>query len=194
MKNPLNKIILFLLFVLFLCFCLVFLSPRGNKYDKNASKFSGGKDIQSIILSVDLCPSSRPYEARLFDFLDDLGRESNKPVPVAVAVSGKWILKHKSELEAIKSKKYLDITWVNHSYSHSIEEDFLNNPKVNFSREVKANLALMKKYGLKPSQYFRFPGLVHNKERLSQLQEMGYINLDADAWLGKGREIIRAIP
>jgi peptidoglycan/xylan/chitin deacetylase (PgdA/CDA1 family) len=92
-------------------------------------------------------------------------------------------------LEQIKGYKHLAITWVNHSYSHPVENDFLNNPAVNFTREVEVNITLMQKYGLKPSKYFRFPGLRHNPQRLSQLSKMGCVNLDADAWLGKGQPI-----
>jgi peptidoglycan/xylan/chitin deacetylase (PgdA/CDA1 family) len=65
----------------------------------------------------------------------------------------------------------------------------LNNPTVNFTAEVVGNIKVMEKYGLKPSKYFRFPGLRHNAERLKELKAMGYINLDADAWLGKGQPI-----
>ena len=145
-------------------------------------------DAKSFVLSIDLCPSSKPYEKELFTHLDQWGRKQGKPVPVMIAVSGKWIEQHEKELEKLK-QKYLSITWVNHSYSHPVENDFLNNPKVNFAYEVKHNIEVMKKHGLKPSKYFRFPGLRHNAERLKELKAMGYVNLDADAWLGKGQPI-----
>ena len=111
-----------------------------------------------------------------------------RPVPVAISISGKWILRHQAELAEIK-KLYLNITWVNHSYTHPITDDFLNDPRVDFRREVLANVELMKKNGLTPSKYFRFPGLRHNAKRLQELAAMGYVNLDADAWLGKGQKI-----
>jgi peptidoglycan/xylan/chitin deacetylase (PgdA/CDA1 family) len=141
-----------------------------------------------IILTIDLCPSSKPLDANLFNYLEALGHNLGKPVPVAIAVSGKWIERHEKELEQLK-QKYLAITWVNHSYSHPVEKDYLNNPKVDFTYEVKHNLEVMKKHGLKPSKYFRFPGLRHNAERLAELKAMGYLNLNADAWLGKGQPI-----
>ena len=120
--------------------------------------------------------------------MEKLGHEQEKPIPVAVAVSGNWIIYHQKELAALKNS-YLDITWVNHSLTHPFKNDFLNNPKVNFSHEVKGNIELMEKNGLKPSKYFRFPGLRHNEKRLKALKAMGYTNLDADAWLGKGQKI-----
>lgn len=150
-----------------------------------SSSLGGNKNIY---LTIDLCPSNRPYEKKLFDYLENLGKKLEKPVPVAIAVSGTWILHHQDELEDIKSR-YLDITWVNHSYSHPVENDFLNNPEVDFVHEVAANDKLMIENDLKPSLYFRFPGLKYDDRRLAQLKKMGYINLDADAWLAKGQEI-----
>jgi hypothetical protein len=114
-----------------------------------------GKDSQNIIISIDLCPSSRSYEQKLFSYLDQYGKEQGQSVPIAIAISGGWILRHQNELKMIKSFKNLDITWVNHSYSHPKGDGFLDNPKINFNREVKDNLVLMEKNGLKPSKFFR---------------------------------------
>jgi hypothetical protein len=143
---------------------------------------------QGIIISIDLCQSHKPYEKKLFQALEAIGRHQGKPVPIAVSIAGGWIKKHQGELAELK-KMYLNITWVNHSYTHPVENDFLNDPNVDFKHEVLANLELMKQNGLKPSKYFRFPGLCHNALRLKQLHDLGYTNLDADAWLGKGQPI-----
>jgi len=143
---------------------------------------------QSIIVTIDLCQSHRPFEKKLFETLAAIGKRQGRPVPVAVAISGGWIRRHQAELSAIK-KLYLNITWVNHSFTHPVENDFLNNPKVDFRHEVLANIELMKQNGLTPSKYFRFPGLRHNAQRLAQLKALGYTNLDADAWLAKGQPI-----
>lgn len=142
----------------------------------------------SLSITIDMCQSHKPYEKRLFTYLDGLSQKLGKPVPIAVCVAGGWLKKHQTELDQIKNMN-LDITWVNHSLTHPVGRDFLNNPKVNFKNEVYGNLALMKKYSLKPSKYFRFPGLIHNKKRLKELKEMGFTNLDADAWLTKGQII-----
>lgn len=143
----------------------------------------------NITISVDLCQSHKPYEKRLFVYLDNLAEKLGKPVPIAICVAGGWLQKHQQELKEIKAYKNLDITWVNHSLTHPVDNDFLNNPKVAFKKEVYGNFALMKKYGLKPSKYFRFPGLRHNKARLALLKKMGYTSLDASAWLAKGEPI-----
>ncbi|MFA5839464.1 MAG: polysaccharide deacetylase family protein [Candidatus Margulisiibacteriota bacterium] len=141
------------------------------------------------MITIDLCPSSKPYEKKLFDALDAWGMKKGKSIPVYVCVAGKWIGKHPADLAAIKAYKHLKIVWVNHSYTHPVENGFLDNPKINFTSEVYVNYEYMQSYDLQPSKYFRFPGLVHNPERLVQLQKMGFVNLDADAWLGKGQPI-----
>lgn len=143
---------------------------------------------ERVYITVDMCQSSKPYAKRLFVFLDQLGHKLGKPVPVAVCVAGGWIQRHEKELKAIQ-RMYLDISWVNHSFTHPVSDDFLNNPKVDFTREVMANVALMRNHHLKVSKYFRFPGLRHNSKRLVELKVLGYTNLDADAWLAKGEKI-----
>ncbi|MBU0629840.1 MAG: hypothetical protein KKC80_02845 [Candidatus Margulisbacteria bacterium] len=149
------------------------------------TNFSYAKEFA---VTIDLCPSHKPYEARLFNYLDHLGKKLGRPLPVGVSVSGKWIRQHPRELEKIK-KCYLDITWINHSLTHPIANDFLNNPTVNFTQEVMGNIYLMKANGLSPSIYFRFPGLRHSSVRLAELKALGYRKLDADAWLAKGKKI-----
>jgi len=146
-------------------------------------------DIKNaIMISIDLCPFHKPYEKRLFEYLERLGRKIKKPLPVAICVSGPWLKNHQTELEGIK-KMYLAVTWVNHSYSHPLKDDFLNNPKADFKREVEENVKLMKSCGLDPSRFFRFPGLRSNSKRLNELHKMGYVALGADAWLAKGQMI-----
>jgi peptidoglycan/xylan/chitin deacetylase (PgdA/CDA1 family) len=135
-----------------------------------------------------MCPSSKRYDKKLFEYLDELGRKRGQPVPVAIAASGKWITRHMDELEEIR-RMFLDITWVNHSYSHPVEDGFLLSPRVNFTREVEEAARVFRQHHLKVSRFFRFPGLKHDRERLKMLSEMGYIALDADAWLGKGQKI-----
>jgi len=153
-----------------------------------SSEIKTSPAVENIAVTIDLCPSSHPYAKELFNALGSISKRVGKPVPIAVCVSGRWLERHQSELAAIR-RLNLNITWVNHSYSHPVDHDFLNNPDVNFNYEVLHNVKVMERYGLKPSKYFRFPGLRHNQQRLAELKQMGYISLDADAWLGKGQPI-----
>ncbi|OGC23759.1 hypothetical protein A2291_05180 [candidate division WOR-1 bacterium RIFOXYB2_FULL_42_35] len=143
---------------------------------------------QNIILTIDLCPSSHSYEKTLFQTLENFSQQQGRATPVVICVSGRWLDHHQKELTEIKKLK-LDITWANHSYEHPIDHGFCTNPKFDFVGDLKKNEATMIKYGLKPSKYYRFPGLVANKTRLKQLSDLGYTVLGADVWLGKGQKI-----
>ena len=184
---------IFVLLILIICiFFLVYLvssclSVYPNKINTKPQRHVG--EQKGITVTVDLCPSSKPYEKRLFDALDTCGKKKGKLIPIYVCISGNWIKKHPADLVAINVYKNLDLIWVNHSYTHPTENGFLDNPRINFTQEVQANLNLMRNSSLTPSQYFRFPGLIQNQQRLQQIAQMGYINLDADAWLGKGQPI-----
>ncbi|MCX5750161.1 MAG: polysaccharide deacetylase family protein [Candidatus Saganbacteria bacterium] len=193
------RIIIILIVLILLLLGIIFFLRAGNlRLNASVSKFIPSDKEEtatfsrrfpdSIVITIDLCPSSKPYNKELFDYLDTLSKKLGYPIPVAICPSGTWILKHADELAKIKSLD-LDIAWVNHSYSHPVDRDFLNNPKINFKYEVEENLKIFKKYGLKPSKYFRFPGLRSNKKRLKELAEMGYIPLGANAWLAKGQKI-----
>jgi hypothetical protein len=43
--------------------------------------------------------------------------------------------------------------------------------------------------GMIPSAIFRFPGLVHDANRLRQLSRLSLMPLDADGWIAKGQPI-----
>lgn len=181
MKKILIALVLLAIFI-------ILIAAKTVKEPKVIIRSSSPNFKDAIVISIDLCPSSKRYDKKLFKALEDVGKKRGKPVPVAIAVSGNWITGHLDELEEIR-KMYLDITWVNHSYSHPVKDDFCNNPKVDFISEVEKNIELFRKYQLKISKIFRFPGLRYNTKRLKQLADMGYIAIGADAWLGKGEKI-----
>lgn len=55
------------------------------------------KDVSGMFLSVDLCPSVNPFERAFFDELIDQANASKKPFPIAIAISGLWLIHHPSE-------------------------------------------------------------------------------------------------
>jgi len=86
----------------------------------------------------------------------------------------------------------LDITWINHSYHHEVNnlpltENFLLAPGTNLDVEVLENEKLMLKNGLIPSVFFRFPGLVSNQSTVDKIEFYGLIPVGSDAWLAKGQ-------
>jgi hypothetical protein len=153
--------------------------------------------LSGWVLTVDLCPSRRPFERELFQALLSLPERAGSPVPVAIAISGLWLERHPAELDWLKdqvAQGRLAITWVNHSAHHPyaaglpLEQNFLLTPGTDFRQEVLALEERLLANDLVPSPFFRFPGLVSSGTLLKQLRELGLIPLGSDAWLAKGEQ------
>lgn len=153
--------------------------------------------VDGEFLTVDLCPSHRPFEREFFETLASLSRKEKGPVPVAISVSGAWLTRHLSELAWLKGEVAsgrLAITWVNHSLTHPydsrapLDRTFLLTPGTDFAREVLGTETLLIEAGLTPSPFFRFPGLVSDERCVRKLKEFGLIPIGSDAWLAKGEK------
>lgn len=151
--------------------------------------------INGNILTVDLCPSSRSFEKAFFD---KLANSPSKPFPVAISISGLWMVQHPQELNyliELQQQKKLDITWVNHTFSHIYYSDlpdkknFLLTEMVNLDTEILLTEQYLLEHDQTPSVFFRFPGLISNYKLLKQLKKYGLIPLSADAWLANDQNI-----
>ena len=151
--------------------------------------------VDGWILSVDLCPSHRPFEQAFFQTLMARAGAPGRPVPVAISITGTWLKTHPAELAWLKEQsaaRRLAITWVNHSEHHPytpgvpLEKNFVLTPGTDFRSEVLTLEERLLAEDLLPSPFFRFPGLVSNETVVRQLKEMGLIPLGSDAWLAKG--------
>lgn len=149
-----------------------------------------------VFLTVDLCPSKRPFERELFETVESLSW--GRPSPVALAVSGAWLLSHPKEISQLKEasdRGLLAITWVNHSLHHPYDPklplagNFLLTPGTDFDREVLQVEEILLSQGLVPSPFFRFPGLVADGATLKRLSELSLIPLGSNAWLAKGEPV-----
>ncbi|MBJ6726592.1 polysaccharide deacetylase family protein [Geomesophilobacter sediminis] len=149
-----------------------------------------------VCLTVDLCPSKRPFEWEMFDQVAALDQKG--PVPVAIAISGAWLKNHPQELAYLKAQSArgtLAITWVNHSLHHPYDPklplagNFLLTPGTDFDREVLEVEVLLLSEGLVPSPFFRFPGLVADQATVRRLRELSLIPLGSNAWLAKGEKV-----
>ncbi|MBI5827013.1 MAG: polysaccharide deacetylase [Deltaproteobacteria bacterium] len=146
-----------------------------------------------VFLTVDMCPSKRSFNRDLFASTIAL---PVKDRPIAIAVSGLWIERHRDEfnwiVEEARSNR-LSVTWVNHSYSHPYrkgvpdEKNFLLSEGVDLDKEALGLEVLLLENGLLPSPFFRFPGLVSDRRALERLRALSLIPVGADAWLAKGR-------
>ncbi|HJV37046.1 polysaccharide deacetylase [Geomonas sp.] len=146
-----------------------------------------------VFLTVDLCPSKRPFEYQLFEAVERLGQGS--PVPVAICITGIWLINHPEELAYLKKQVAagkLAITWVNHSYHHTydpkapLERNFVLTPGTDFMEEVLGLERELLAHDLVPSPFFRYPGLVSDAKTMRQLGLLSLIPIGADAWLAKG--------
>lgn len=150
-----------------------------------------------ISLTADLCPSHRPLDRRIFTTMFAEFQKVEKPAPIALSVSGLWMLNHVQDLEWLKklhNDGEIRITWVNHSFNHRVSKNaplkmnFLLEPGTDINYEVLATEKLMLKNGLVPSVFFRFPGLVSDQQLVYKITDYGLIPIGSDAWLAKGQE------
>lgn len=149
-----------------------------------------------INMTMDLCPSHRPLDRSVFDSLYAYFANKNNKIPIALSVSGKWMLKHQDDLDWLKNLERSGkwhISWINHSYNHFVNKkplsaNFLLSKGTNLRDEVLLNEQLMIKNGIVPSIFFRFPGLVSDEAILERILSYGLIPIGADAWLAKGQK------
>ena len=163
----------------------------------NSGLAHAAKPIKGFFLTVDMCPSTKRFDKR---FYQKLISNNQKPFPVAIAISGLWLLQHKRDFKwLLRQQKQgkLAITWVNHSFNHlyrpnlAKSRNFMLHPSVNLQHEIfKTEIALLNA-GQVPSVLFRFPGLVANKRLLKKLVKYGLIPLGADAWLSNSQKPTR---
>ncbi len=151
---------------------------------------------KGVVLTVDLCPSRRPLDRSLFDaVIAEFGPEE-RPVPLAVAVTGVWMEEHPDDvawlLERVR-RGDAAITWIDHSFSHRFEpgtpltRNFLLEPGTNAEAEILRAEEAMLERGMVPSVFFRFPGLVSSRELFDRVVAHGLVPVGSDAWLAKGQ-------
>lgn len=163
---------------------------------QDAGIIHGYPKEKGITLTIDLCPSHKSLDRGIFTSLITEFSKTEQPVPVALSISGKFMLTHKEDIDWLKSlqeQKKIAITWVNHTYNHFYEpgipltENFLLSPGTNIDFEVLANERLMIENGLIPSMFFRFPGLISDNTVVKEITSYGLIPIGSYAWLAKGQ-------
>jgi hypothetical protein len=173
---------------------------QAEKHSVNIQDAGIEKGIPSetgISLTADLCPSRKPLDRRIFTDIISQFKKVEKPAPIALSVSGLWMLAHAADIQWLKILRdagEIRITWVNHSYNHRVsktaplKENFLLEPGTNMDVEVLSTEKLMLKNGLVPSCFFRFPGLVSDQQLVFRVTDYGLIPIGSDAWLAKGQK------
>ncbi len=138
----------------------------------------------------DLCPSHRPLDRAFLQTLEAI----EKPAPVALAISGLWLIRHPADFAWLRKQERagaLDITWVDHSYHHPyvprrpLADNFLLMAGVDMAAEILDTEQLLIASGATPSAFFRFPGLISNPALMRVAGDYHLIVLGADAWLAR---------
>ncbi len=156
---------------------------------------TSGRPRPGVDLTVDLCPSRRPLDRGLFTALvEELGR-CERPVPVAVALTGAWMREHPDDLawllSLVREGRARRRPGSNHSFHHRssatlpLRENFLLEPGTDLAPEVLGTEAAMLAAGITPSVFFRFPGLVSRPALFARIVAFGLVPLGSDAWLAK---------
>lgn len=154
-------------------------------------------DQKGIDLTIDLCPSQRPLDRRIFTSIISEFEKFDHPVPIAISLSGLWMEKHKEDLDWLKkliTEKEIEVEWINHSFHHRVsvteplKENFLLEKGTNISEEILETERKMIEEGLVPSCLFRFPGLVSDQSLYQKVTTFGLLPIGTDAWLAKGQK------
>lgn len=150
--------------------------------------------VQGAFLTVDMCPSSKPFEEAFFKTLVTKANSLNHAVPIGISISGLWIIQHPQEFNWLidqgKTNKF-QITWINHSFSHlyfpdlDLQHNFMLAPQTNIDHEILAAEKLLLENNQLPSVFFRFPGLISNQKLIAKLHAFGLIPIGSNAWLAK---------
>jgi hypothetical protein len=152
---------------------------------------------KGITLTIDLCPSHKPLDRIIFTSLIKEFAKVEQPVPVALSITGRWMLTHTDDLNWLKelvAKKEIEITWINHSFNHHVSPkaplrtNFLLEPGTDMDFEILGTELAMLQHGLIPSVFFRFPGLVSDQQVVDKVLAYGIIPIGSDAWLAKGQK------
>jgi hypothetical protein len=140
----------------------------------------------------DLCPSRKPLDRRFFEELTSSGPRA----PVALGLSGLWLVHHIEDFHWLLSKQAegaLDIIWTDHTYHHPYakgrpdDQTFMLTKGLDVDYEILETEKLLIANGGTPSVFFRFPGLVSNSPLMDAVRRHHLIVIGADAWLAKGQ-------
>ena len=153
-------------------------------------------DAKGYALSVDMCPSSKKgYERDFFLSLSSI----KKPFPVTISITAKWIRFHKAsffELLRLEKRGDVAIIWMNHGFNHPykkglpLKENFILSHGADRQKELLQTEKVLLSYGLVPSIFYRFAGLVSHEAIIKRMvNEYGLIPLGSLAWLAKGETI-----
>jgi hypothetical protein len=164
---------------------------------QNAGITHGFPKEKGITLTIDLCPSHKGLDRNLFTSIINAFQYTERPVPVALSLTGRFSLTHQDDMQWLKSlvsSGKISITWVNHTYNHyynpsvQLNKNFLLAAGTDIDFEILGLEVSMLREGLMPSVFFRFPGLISDQQLVDKISSYGLIPIGSDAWLAKGQQ------
>ncbi len=142
---------------------------------------------KTVAVTIDLCWSLRRYETKLMQTLKDFATHSKKRTHPVMFVSGRWLEQHPLEMhELIEMSRApnMEVIWGHHSWEHPKSGGFMNDFAPPRLREDTFRLErLFLEWGIAPTVYYRFPGLIHDRVRLAEILELDLFPVDCDSWL-----------
>lgn len=156
--------------------------------DERALRFGDRDKLHhNVSLTVDLCWSLRRFEGDFFRSLPQLARQREQDVHAAVFVSGRWLQQHPTEMEALidlDQQPGVQLTWGLHSWAHPKAAGFLNDFSPEQLREDTFQLERsLLQWGIVPTVYYRFPGLIHDRTRLEEVLRLDLFPVDCESWI-----------
>jgi hypothetical protein len=164
---------------------------------QDAGLIHGYPKEHGITLTIDLCPSHKKLDRVIFTSLIQEFSKTLQPVPVALSITGRFMLTHTDDilwLKDLEQQNKIKITWINHTYNHHYDpkapltENFILKPGTDISFEILGTEIALLQHGLLPSAFFRFPGLVSDNKAVTAVTDFGIIPIGSDAWLAKGQQ------
>jgi hypothetical protein len=165
---------------------------------QNSGIVHGFPKEKGVTLTIDLCPSDKPLDRIIFTTLINEFQKTEKPVPIALSITGRFMLTHPEDLFWLKdliASGEISVTWINHTYNHHfnpnmpLKENFLLEPDTDLDFEILGTEIALLQHGFLPSVFFRFPGLVSDHDVMEKVIAYGLIPIGSDAWLAKGQPV-----
>jgi len=165
---------------------------------QNSGITHGFPKAKGVTLTIDLCPSKKPLDRIIFTSLIAEFKKSEKPVPIAISITGRFMLTHSKDLiwlRGLIDSNEISVTWINHTYNHHynpkvpLKRNFLLEPNTDLNFEILGTEIALLQHGFLPSVFFRFPGLVSDTSIVDSVLQYGLIPIGSDAWLAKGQKV-----
>jgi len=70
-----------------------------------------------------------------------------------------------------------------------LSKNFVLSKEENLEKDILDNEKYLIENGVVPSVFFRFPGLISNRDAILKVKKFGLITIGSNAWLAKGENI-----